>query len=251
MAATELKPPPRFVKNEWAWAYTLRKLEEKGMVDEHGNPSNYAAANRIYQNVVKKYGAAEPDLPTAADRARNVLGEELDRAQLIDMDTGGWIFSRGVLWAASDERHQRMYFQRTARASNTGRPAPNVIIEPLCLWRVEVHHDDGQFTKGIPDKTALWLVRESAAGERFVREEMRLTLAYLQEKRADLEGDHAKALEGEDPFVTVGQPGTGRNRGVQVVKASELDFGTTLSTFSQHIAEMERALGETATSIRR
>jgi len=40
---------PRFVTNEWAWAYTLDKLAARGMVDENGNPDNYGAAVAIYK----------------------------------------------------------------------------------------------------------------------------------------------------------------------------------------------------------
>ena len=101
MTALSLKPPPSFVKNEWAWAYTLDKLTGKGQVDEAGNPLNYAAAVAIYKRVCVKYGDAN-----AAPAPATV---SLTRAELLELYSDTWLVSRGFAWAANDRFTARVF----------------------------------------------------------------------------------------------------------------------------------------------
>ena len=138
MTALGLKPPPRFVTNEWAWAYTLDKLTSKGQVDEGGNPLNYAAAVAIYKRVAAKYGDA------------NVMpgphaGPPLTRAELIECQSDTWLVSRGFAWAANDRFTARLFYSGA--------------------WFIERITDDGSATTSPIEAfdTVQWLLRDAPA----------------------------------------------------------------------------------------
>lgn len=140
-----LKPPPKFVHNQWAWAYTLDKLRAKGMLDEGGNPTNYAAASAIYKRVDAKYGD-----PNAADR--QFIPRDLVRAELLECDGALWHVARGSLWAANDVAHMILRHDQEIDA-----------------WHIARHTDAGIVDGKLDQGVAEWLVRETPAALEFVR----------------------------------------------------------------------------------
>lgn len=56
------KAPPPFAKHEGAWLYTQAKVRRQSGLDyDEWSGKQFAAANVIYRNVVRKYGDAVPD----------------------------------------------------------------------------------------------------------------------------------------------------------------------------------------------
>lgn len=69
-----MRDKPAFATNDWAWAYTLQKLGEKGHLTSDGGPANYAAACAIYKRVVRKYedrGVPKPPLTIDMEKCLN------------------------------------------------------------------------------------------------------------------------------------------------------------------------------------
>lgn len=137
--STTLKPPPKFVTNEWAWGHTLDKLREKGLLDDGGNPTNYGAAVAIYKRVAAKYGDPDP--------RRSYESRELTRAELLKLDGAIWFVARGSAWAANDAAHMCLTRHDGAVAEYA--------------WHVELHTDDGTIDGRFKQATAEWLLRES------------------------------------------------------------------------------------------
>lgn len=142
MTVAGLKDPPRFVKSEWAWAYTLDKLRAKDMLDEHGNPSNYAAASAIYKRVEAKYTDAELQSRTALPDSIPAMS----RSEVIAFDMPEWVVMRGFAWAANPDAHLRLDPQGGGD------------------WIAERYTTDGIERGQIEQDTAEWLVRNSAPG---------------------------------------------------------------------------------------
>lgn len=136
-----LKDPPKFVDNEWAWAYTLDKLRAKDKLTPEGNPQNYAAASAIYKAVVAKYDVAElqamTHLPDTLPR--------MSRAEVLAFDMPEWVVMRGFAWAANPDAHLRL-------AHQDGE------------WIAERYTADGVERGVIEQGTAEWLVRNSQPG---------------------------------------------------------------------------------------
>lgn len=104
MATATLKPPPKFVANEWAWAYTLNKLADKGQLDDGGNPKNYAAAIAIYKRVAAKYGN-----PDATPAPPPTTMPALTRADLIALQARQWVVARGFAYTVTDQHAVRLF----------------------------------------------------------------------------------------------------------------------------------------------
>lgn len=188
MPATGLKPPPASVKNEWAWTYTLNKLRDKGMVDEFGNPTNYAAAMAIYKRVVVKYGGDISKIPEV--KPMEELAQQ-PRAVILAMDVGTWLVSRGFAWGANEDVTARMYLQavfRMSRVSGTDQP----VVLPLFSWRCEVYGAEAGVIKhdyAIQWESALWLVRNSPTALQWARSRMEEALGDLDEAVAEVDTD--------------------------------------------------------------
>lgn len=145
MTPVTLKPPPKFVQNEWAWAYTLDKMSRGsgGGLNEGGNPNNYGAAVAIYKRVCAKYEVTELQqmvtLPTDTPT--------LTRAEVLAFDMPAWAVMRGSAWAANEEAHLRL--------SHDGN-----------RWIAERYTAAGSEAGVIEQDTAEWLVRNSRAETR-------------------------------------------------------------------------------------
>jgi hypothetical protein len=137
-----LKDPPKFAKNEWAWAYTLDKLATGsggGLTDE-GNPRNYAAAVAIYKRVEEKY-------TTETLQAMTNLPDQvpaMTRAEVLSFDMPEWVVMRGFAWAANPEAHLRLAH-----------------MEGSSGWLAERYTSDGVERGLVEQDTAEWLVRNS------------------------------------------------------------------------------------------
>lgn len=103
MPTLTLKPPPKFVTNDRAWAYTLYKLAVKDQLDEAGNPRNYGAACAIYKRVEAKYGGEPPAL-TAVEDAQFLTRQEAQECAM-----SAWFVSRGIAWAVDDAATVRLW----------------------------------------------------------------------------------------------------------------------------------------------
>jgi hypothetical protein len=138
-----LKPPPKFVTNEWAWAYTLDKLEGKGLLDDGGNPTNYGAAVAIYKRVAAKYG--DPNQATSPATAT------LTRAEIISLEAPQWVVGRGGLfvYSATDEAIQRLYCEAGG-------------------WKIERTQDDRRTTYNIDRELVDWLLRDAPFAQAWV-----------------------------------------------------------------------------------
>lgn len=147
MASATLKPPPRFVTNEWAWAHTLDKLREKDHLDDGGNPRNYGEAVAIYKNVAKKYGDSPAPAPSV-DRPR-----DLTRSELFAADGAVWVIARGHLVAANDDSHMLL--------THTGGYG---------YWQLQRYTDEGMVDGKLDQDTAEWLVRDTPAALELVLE---------------------------------------------------------------------------------
>lgn len=140
MATATLKPPPKFVTNEWAWAYTLNKLAEKDGLNDGGNPRNYAAAVAIYKRVDAKYG--NPDATPAAVVAD---APALIRADLIALQSRRWVVARGFAYTTAADHAVRVFTSAGA-------------------WRIERIFDDGRVrTDPIASDTVSWLFEHDEA----------------------------------------------------------------------------------------
>jgi hypothetical protein len=198
MSITPTKAPPKFVENEWAWEYTLSKLERKGKLDDGGNPTNYAAACAIYKAVVKKYVNIDG---SASDRVEDRLLADLDRPRLLAADGVAWRPIHGVLVASGDDCN---YLMRASESWHETRGVDGATvraqIEPNHRWRMELTFDDGRVEgKSVPTETALWLTRKSeGARELFVQR----TEAMLDDLRCELSAVEQAATEGR-PIVHV------------------------------------------------
>jgi hypothetical protein len=159
-------PPPKWVKNMWAWAHAVQKLYDRNGLTPDDEGFNYGAAVNIYRRTLKKYGQA-----VNADPMANL--EEMtthSRADLLALKAPVWTLGHNAAWSATDEAHQRLYFQEhfhLARAAND-----TVVVEPIFVWRVE-RHEDGQ-VRDVPitDAMALWLVESNPTAVEFVRQRM-------------------------------------------------------------------------------
>lgn len=142
MTPVTLKPPPRFVTNEWAWAYTLDKMSKGsgGGLDEGGNPKNYGAATAIYKRVAAKYAVDELQKLTTLPQDTPVLS----RAEVIAFDMPAWVVMRGSAWAANEDSHLRLNHDGSR-------------------WIAERYTGDGVEAGVIEQDTAEWLVRNSRA----------------------------------------------------------------------------------------
>lgn len=105
-AAAMLKPPPNFVKNEWAWAYTLNKLSDRDGLDEWGNPLNYGAAVAIYKRVAAKYGNPESEVVLPAPTAPPLV-----RADMIALHDRQWVVGRGFAYTTTADAAVRVWFE--------------------------------------------------------------------------------------------------------------------------------------------
>lgn len=132
---TTLKPPPRFVTNAWAWSYTLDKLRDKDMLDDAGNPRNYAAAAAIYKRVCAKYG--EPDQAPKEPQAT------LTRADLLGLQSRAWVPMRGSFFlAASNDLDWRLTHTPnedcwTLERYGYGTVDSFAIAEDIAAWLLE------------------------------------------------------------------------------------------------------------------
>lgn len=230
-ATAGLKPPPKFATNEWAWSYTLRKMEAKGKLDEHGNPLNYGMAAAIYKAVAKKYGEQLVDLP---DRlGEHILAnDEARRAQIIDLDAAMWIQSRGMLWAADDETTRVMFLEQASREvrspDDDGRT-----IDVYANWRVQETRDGTQSLFTIHPASALWLTRDQPAAQSWVRAKLEQALGFLDEFRNDV--GHAARLAQD------GQP-TGQILDHEDIPLAFFREGPALERADRLAAEIEEAL---------
>lgn len=145
MTEVTLKPPPKFVKNEWAWAYTLNKMGKGsgGGLDDGGNPRNYGAAVAIYKRVNVKYDLDELQTLVSLPEDTPVL----TRAEVIAFDVTSWVVMRDSVWAADDEAHLRLNHDGDR-------------------WVAERYTGDGVEAGVIEQETADWLVRDSRADTR-------------------------------------------------------------------------------------
>lgn len=131
MSAVALKPPPKFVTNERAWAYTLYKLASKDQLDDAGNPANYGAAIAIYKRVVAKYADAAPELSGIED------AHFLTRAEAFVCEMSAWYVSRGIAWAADDEATVRLWHDHgwhVERITNAGDVLVGRIDQDTAEW---------------------------------------------------------------------------------------------------------------------
>lgn len=172
-----LKPPPRFVHNQWAWAYTLNKMSAKGHVDEYGNPSNYGEAVAIYKRVANKYGAQIQQLPAAIEDPAEVVLQT--RAVLLELQAPVWTVGHNAAWAANDVAHQRLYLQEHFRVARLH--ADIAVVEPMCFWRVERHEDDQVRDLAVDFDMALWLTEQSPVANEWVRARTEQLLVTLNE----------------------------------------------------------------------
>lgn len=142
-----LKPPPKFVTNEWAWAHTLDRLAEKDQLDAGGNPRNYGAAVAIYKNVVKKYGDQDP----LADAGAST--ETLTRADILEFDARIWVVGRGgrFAYSANDAAYQRVFCDERAG------------------WQLERTMDGLKRTVTIDRELVEWLMRDNDQAGQWVR----------------------------------------------------------------------------------
>lgn len=135
MSSTTLKPPPPYVSNEWAWAYTLNKLADRDGLDDGGNPRSYGAAVAIYKRVAAKYG--NPDADAAAHKPGMA---PITRADLIDLERRHWVVARGFAYTTTDTQAIRAF------ADSDGD------------WFIERIDDDGSaWTDRLGWETVAWL----------------------------------------------------------------------------------------------
>lgn len=229
--ATGLKPPPKFVTNEWAWSHALRKLALKGMLDEHGNPKNYGAAIAIYKASCKKYPHETVDLPPANSWAS--LPGAGKREDFLDLDIGGWFGSRGMLFAADDDRTIVLRVQQVEREARSPHDPQKRVLEPLWYWRA-LENDGTQHTFSVPASTVLWLVRDHAPAVAFARDLMNSALAGLYDLRDEVH-EHRRDVEQDGvPTFTIGDsdPFTG----------AFFDFEATVKAIDARVAEFESAV---------
>lgn len=167
------KPPPRFVKNLWAWAYAVEKLYDRdGLTPDHEG-FNYGAAINIYKRVVAKYGAAR-DAEPLIDMAELTTHK---RADLLSLQAPVWTVGHGAAWSANDEAHQRLYFQRHFHQA---RSNDLLVVEPIFVWRVERHlADESVVDLAVPNDIAAWLVERDPAATAFVDQQMREAITHL------------------------------------------------------------------------
>lgn len=226
MSVEGLKPPPAFVKNEWAWSYTLNKLKGKSQLDQHGNPVNYGAAIAIYKHVVAKYGRGVADLPTVA------APTTISRAEILAIDAPAWYVSRGMCWSATDDAQQVMGFDTTTREAREDDKAQ---IEPLFSVVLTRYADDSTTTLRLPPEPAFWLVRESPAGEAWLRSKMEEALQELDALRGDVRAARTDCEEAEEPMSVA-------MVGEHTLQCAFFDFLGTLQNIEEAIAELESAL---------
>lgn len=180
-AATGLKPPPKFVHNQWAWEHTLAKLAEKDKLDENGNPQNYAAASAIYKSTVKKYG----DMDVVPD----ALDFELAlRSTIVELQAEDWTVSRGCAWAIDQQSTRQLWLEpRFREARHPLNPTGNKVVEPVVLWNAMVMRAEGEpLAALIESSTALWLVREAPAAEKWARSQIESAIGAIDDELTGL-----------------------------------------------------------------
>lgn len=234
-ATAGLKAPPKFAKNEWAWAHTLEKLRQKGMLDEYGNPDGargYGAAGAIYKRVVAKYGEQEPDLPASLNISDEPLPDALKRANIIDADMGGaWHLSREILWAANDTTTSRLWMQQVTREA--AAPGGSRLIEPLVHWKLERIEVGVARTGAIHASSAFWLVRESHAGTSYVRARTEGALQFLDDLRGDVTNAQREYLDGTVGVACIAE---------HTVQNNFFDFDESLAAIDAVVGDLEAAL---------
>lgn len=167
------KPPPRFVKNMWAWAYAVQKLYERDGLTPDSEGFNYGAAINIYKRAVAKYGQARD-----AEPLTNL--EELTthtRSDLLALQAPLWTVAHNAAWSANDEAHQRLYLQQHFRLATAGHGL--TVVEPVFAFRVERYEAEGVRDLAIPNDIAAWLVEKDPEGTAFVQQQMREAITNL------------------------------------------------------------------------
>lgn len=233
VADAGLKPPPAFVTNEWAWAYTLDKLRVKGETDQFGNPTNYAAAIAIYKRVAEKYGDPS-DVPETEPSTPLV-----QRYKLIEADTPTWVVGHGMAFAANETAHQRLWLQEVYRQERGG--GDRSTITPLVGWRIERTEDSGvKQTYGLTVEHALWLVREADMAVRgFLMERTIRGIATLDLAIADCEA--LERMEDGEQLPDAQTPLGWEIAGVKITRGGH-DYDRTREALMQKRCELEGGL---------
>lgn len=230
MSVTGLKPPPKFVKNEYAWSYTLNKLKAKDGLDEDGNPRNYGAAIAIYKRVVAKYGNDLAELPVIDD-----VGTWSREALVHADEADAWFVSRGVCWSATDSAQQTISYDPASHEAN-GQGEGIRIIRPLHSLILSRYLDDARHVMRIPVETAMWLVRESPAGQAYVRGRSEEMLQDLDEMAADVKAAREDCERGDTSVTAVCD---------HTISCAFFDFVETQRLVDEHRSELEQALSHT------
>lgn len=193
-----LKPPPKFVRNQWAWAYTLDKLATKGLLDEHGNPTNYGAAVAIYKRVANKYGEQIRGLPEAISDPASVTLQP--RHVLLELQAPVWTVAHNAAWAANESAHQRLYLQEHFRVARLH--ADIAVLEAMCFWRVERHEDDQVRDLAVDFDLALWLTEKSPVANEWVRAKTEQLVETLTEAISEVDTAEATGRIRDIPVQT-------------------------------------------------
>lgn len=160
-----MKPPPKSVTNEFAWSYTLRKLEALGKLDEQGDPMHYGAAMAIYKNVVKKYSDSGEGLPVLEDRTQYSIARE----DIVALDGVRWVIARDTAFGANDDTQQRMWFDAGVRVRDDRHNGMKLATVRF-RWCVEAIGESRRQFAMIPVESALWLARGQEDIAAWVRE---------------------------------------------------------------------------------
>lgn len=194
-----------------AWVHTLKVLAENGQImdDDPITPKNWAAANRIFQNTLRKMS---PDVHEAerqkqvAERARNMSIDpyrlagfnKRKREEIIAFDLGNWYLTRAGLMSHDERVTQRMYFDTPFVRVMPHDDAPTkfpyspnkLIVQPLFCWTIEIHGEyglEGKSIHKITQDVARWLVRDHPEVAGWMAAEMTGALALLDEAVSDVE----------------------------------------------------------------
>lgn len=180
-----LKPPPAFVKNEAAWAYTLAKLAEKDQLDAEGNPLNYGGAIAIYKRVVRKYGDSLVQAPVAVGVGIPTMNDDDERV----LTGNAWTLGHNVAWA--NGVGYTMTLSALTEMSLAKHPlgSGQYVVDPLIEFRAHVHDEDEIREVRVPAHVGLAFTRGSDDCHDWAQAQLQVGLYELRYAIAECEGD--------------------------------------------------------------
>lgn len=103
-----MRDTPKFAKNTWAWQRTCARVTaQSGSAYDDWSGKEFAAAQVIYRNTVRKYGLTGADDHPDKSFMEGIAGTMLDA-----LASALWFESRDSIWAESGDGLARITFER-------------------------------------------------------------------------------------------------------------------------------------------